>query len=92
MVTPSGLQRADLAVAEGRIVKIAPEIAAEAAVSLNAKGRYAQYRRLARSDSERTWATDIEKLYLVYMTVGGELIERVWKERVARREAAVALV
>ena len=40
IVTPAGLQVADLAVAHGRIVKIAPEIADAAATTLEAGGRY----------------------------------------------------
>ncbi len=39
LVTPGGVNRADLAVAEGRIVKIAPDIADAAAVTLDATGQ-----------------------------------------------------
>jgi allantoinase len=40
IVTPEGVQRADLGVAEGRIVKIAPEIRDSAAVTMAVGGRY----------------------------------------------------
>src|SRR5687768_18615155 len=40
LVTPTGLQRADLGVAQGRIIRIAPEIADAAAATLDANGRY----------------------------------------------------
>lgn len=40
VVTPEGLQRADLAIAGERIVRIAPEISEPAAAELDAAGRY----------------------------------------------------
>lgn len=40
VVTPDGVQRADIAVAAGRIVKIAPEITDAAAATLDATGRH----------------------------------------------------
>lgn len=40
LVTPDGLQRADLAVAGERIVRLAPEISDPAAAELDATGRY----------------------------------------------------
>ena len=40
IVTPAGITRADLAVAQGRIVRIAPEISEAAADILDARGRY----------------------------------------------------
>ena len=40
VVTPEGMQRADLAIAGGRIVRIAPEIADPAANELDATGRH----------------------------------------------------
>lgn len=40
IVTPEGLTRADLAVAGGRFVRMAPEIADEAHATLDATGRY----------------------------------------------------
>lgn len=40
IVTPDGLQAADLGVAGGRIVRIAPSIAEEAATEIDAGGRY----------------------------------------------------
>src|SRR5688572_12117677 len=39
IVTPDGLKPADIAIAEGRFVRIAPEIADAAAVTLDAGGR-----------------------------------------------------
>lgn len=40
VVTPGGVQRVDLAVAEGRIVKIAPSISEPATQAIDATGRY----------------------------------------------------
>jgi allantoinase len=40
IVTPEGITRADLAVAEGKIVRVAPEIREAAADTLDASGRY----------------------------------------------------
>jgi allantoinase len=40
VVTPEGVRRADVGVAEGRIVAIAPEIREAAAATLDARGRY----------------------------------------------------
>src|SRR5450432_2461103 len=40
LVTPEGVQRADFAVALGRIVKLAPKITDDAEVILDAKGSY----------------------------------------------------
>lgn len=40
VVTPDGVQRADLGVAEGRIVRIAPEITDKAVATLDARDRY----------------------------------------------------
>jgi len=40
LVTPEGVQRADLAVVEGRIAKIAPDIPDQAGNVLDAEGRY----------------------------------------------------
>jgi allantoinase len=40
IVTPDGLQRADLAVVAGKVARIAPEIGDAAAATLDAKGRY----------------------------------------------------
>src|SRR5687768_9059588 len=40
IVTPEGVKRADLAIAGGRFVRLAPEITERAAATLDASGRY----------------------------------------------------